>query len=173
MAIYEILGKQPKIDASAYVFENATVIGDVTLEKNTSVWSHVSIRGDNAPIYVGAGSNIQESSVLHVDAGVPLFIGENVTVGHQAMLHGCHIGDGSLIGMSAIILNHAKIGKNCLIGAGAIIPEGKEIPDNSLVIGIAKVVRTLTPQDIEAMHANTRHYVEQAQTYKHHLKRLD
>lgn len=173
MPIYAFGDKRPLIHSSSYIFDNAVVIGEVTLSEHTSVWAGASIRGDNAPIFIGQNSNIQECSVLHVDTGVPLHVGNNVTIGHKAMLHGCTIGDGSLIGMSAIILNNAKIGKNCIVGAGAIIPEGKIIPDNSLVIGVAKIVRELSPEDIQAIHANTQHYVELAQQYKTQLVHLE
>ena len=126
--------------------DSADIIGNVTLEAGVSIWSHVSIRGDNDAILIRRGTNIQEGSVLHVDEGCPMEIGPNVTVGHQAMLHGCTIHEGALVGMQAIVLNNAVIGRNCLIGAGAIIPEDRVIPDNSLVIGIGKIVRELSPR---------------------------
>ena len=172
MALYQLDDLTPDIDPSAYVADSADIIGQVTLRAFVSIWSHVAIRGDNEPITIGRGSNVQESSVLHVDAGCPLVVGENVTVGHQAMLHGCTIQDGALIGMQAIVLNRAVVGRNCLVGAGAIVPEGRVIPDNSLVIGIGKVVRELTPEEIATMHANTQHYVERGQQYKTALKRI-
>lgn len=172
MAIYQLDDLIPCIDSSAYVADSADIIGNVTLEAGVSIWSNVSIRGDNAAILIQRGSNIQESSVLHVDEGCPMRIGPNVTVGHQAMLHGCTIHEGALVGMQAIVLNNAVIGRNCLIGAGAIIPEDRIIPDNSLVIGIGKVVRELSPEEIENMHKNTAHYVERGQHYKTALKRL-
>ncbi len=172
MALYQIDDLAPQVDPSAFVFESATVIGNVTLARNVSVWANVAIRGDNAPILIQEGSNVQEGSVLHVDEGVPLTIEKNVTVGHQAMLHGCTIGEGSLIGMQAIVLNNARIGKNCIVGAGAIVTEGKEIPDGSLVIGISKIVRTLSEEEIASIHKNTAHYVRQGQRYARGLKRL-
>jgi len=172
MAIYEFNGLAPIIDADTFIFESADVIGHVVLEAGVSIWSNVSIRGDNAAIKIGRNSNIQESSVLHVDTGVPLTIGQNVTVGHQAMLHGCTIEDGALIGMQAIVLNNAHIGRNCLIGAGAIIPEGRQIPDNSLVVGVGKVVRELTENEIHFMHENTQSYVLRAREYRQGLKKL-
>lgn len=172
MPIYQLDDQIPAIDPSVYVADSADVIGDVTLQAGVSIWSHVSIRGDNAPIIIEAGSNIQESSVLHVDEGCPMTIGPNVTVGHQAMLHGCTIHEGALIGMQAIVLNRAVIGRNCLIGAGAIIAEGKVIPDNSLVIGVGKVVRELSADEIANMHKNTLHYQARAQHYKRTLKRI-
>ncbi|MHC8943406.1 carbonic anhydrase/acetyltransferase-like protein (isoleucine patch superfamily) [Advenella incenata] len=172
MAVYQIDELAPNIDTTAFVFDSATVIGNVTLEKNVSVWANVAIRGDNAPILIQEGSNVQEGSVLHVDEGVPLTIEKNVTVGHQAMLHGCTVGEGSLIGMQAIVLNNARIGKNCIIGAGAIVTEGKVIPDGSLVIGIGKIARTLSEDEIANIHKNTAHYVWQGQRYRSGLKRL-
>jgi carbonic anhydrase/acetyltransferase-like protein (isoleucine patch superfamily) len=172
MPIYQLDDQTPVIDPSVYVSDSADVIGDVVLETGVSIWSHVAIRGDNARILVQRGTNIQESSVLHVDEGCPMTIGPNVTVGHQAMLHGCTIQEGALIGMQAIILNRAVIGRNCLIGAGAIVPEGKVIPDNSLVIGIGKVVRELSAEEIANMHKNTYHYQDRGQHYKRALKRI-
>ena len=137
------------------------VIGTVILENNVSVWFSAVLRGDNEPIHIGANSNIQDGAVLHTDLGIPLTVAANVSVGHQAMLHGCTVGEGSLIGIKAVILNHSVIGKNCLIGANALITEGKVIPDNSLVIGSpGKVVRTLTDSEIAALLANAAHYVE-------------
>ncbi|CAP42145.1 gamma carbonic anhydrase family protein [Bordetella petrii] len=172
MPIYQLDEQTPAIDPTVYVADSADIIGDVTLQAGVSIWSHVSIRGDNAPIVIQAGSNIQESSVLHVDEGCPLTVGPGVTVGHQAMLHGCTIHEGALIGMQAIVLNNAVVGRNCLVGAGAIIPEGRIIPDNSLVIGIGKVVRELTAEEIATMHKNTRHYETRGRHYKQALKRI-
>lgn len=172
MPIYQLDKLAPQIDPTAWVHESAVIIGDVRLGPNVSIWPNVSIRGDNIQIDIRAGSNIQEGSVLHVDPDTPLIVHENVTVGHQAMLHGCVIGSGSLIGMQAIILNHAVIGKNCLIGAGAIVPEGREIPDGSLVIGVGKVVRTLSDEEIEQMRINNQTYQERAQFYAKSLKRI-
>ena len=131
MAIYQLGEHAPDIDPSAYVADSATLIGKVTLEANASVWSGVTIRGDNERITIGENSNVQESCVMHTDMGFPLTLGKDVTVGHQAMLHGCTVGDGSLIGIQAIVLNGARIGKCCLVGAGALVTEGKEFPDNS------------------------------------------
>jgi carbonic anhydrase/acetyltransferase-like protein (isoleucine patch superfamily) len=142
--IYALEGLLPQIAATAWVAPDANVIGRVVLEDEASVWFGATLRGDNEEIRVGAGSNIQEASILHTDMGFPLIIGANCTIGHRAMLHGCTIGDGSLIGMGATILNGAKIGRGCLIGASALITEGKEIPDGSLVMGApGKVVRLL------------------------------
>jgi len=172
MALYEIDQKSPQIDPTAWVFESAVLIGDVHIGPRASVWPNVSIRGDNTIIRVGAGSNIQEGSVLHVDADAPLTIHENVTVGHQAMLHGCTIHSGTLIGMQAIVLSHAVIGKNCLIGAGAIIPEGREIPDGSLVIGVGKVMRSLSDEEIKQMHLNNLSYQQRAAHFAKSLRRV-
>lgn len=173
MAIYQLGELRPDVDPSAYIAESANVIGKARIEANASIWFDVTIRGDNELIIVGENSNIQEGCVLHTDPGAPLTIGKNVTVGHQAMLHGCTIGDGSLVGIQAVILNGAKIGKNCLVGAGALITEGKEFPDNSLIIGSpAKAVRILTEDAIASMHTNTAHYVENGQFFKKHLKRI-
>ncbi len=172
MAIYQLDDFIPAIDPSAYVADSADLIGQVILKANTSIWSNVSIRADNDTITISERSNVQEGSVLHVDEDCPMLIGPDVTVGHQAMLHGCTIGSGSLIGMQAIVLNRAVIGKNCLIGAGAIVPEGREIPDNSLVIGVGKIVRELTPEEIAGIRAGNQHYVERARHYKQALKRI-
>ncbi|HEX2530554.1 MAG TPA: gamma carbonic anhydrase family protein [Burkholderiaceae bacterium] len=173
MTIYQLDEHAPEIDPSAYVTESANIIGKVKIEANASIWFDVTIRGDNEPIAVGENSNVQESCILHTDPGYPLTVGKNVTVGHQAMLHGCTIGDGSLIGIQAVILNGAKIGKNCLVGAGALVTEGKEFPDNSLILGSpAKVARTLGEEDIARMHANTSHYVQRGRFFKAHLKRI-
>ncbi len=174
MAIYQLADISPEIDASAYITDSAQVIGKVTIEANASVWFGTVIRGDNERIHIGANSNLQESCILHTDPGFPLTIANNVTVGHQAMLHGCTIGEGSLIGIQAVILNGAKIGKNCLVGAGALVTEGKEFPDNSLIVGSpAKVIRTLDEAAIAKMHTNTQIYVRRAQEFKTQLKRID
>jgi carbonic anhydrase/acetyltransferase-like protein (isoleucine patch superfamily) len=151
---------------SHFVAHNAAVIGSVVLEHNASVWFNVVIRGDNDLISIGENSNIQDGSVLHTDPGIALVIGRNVTVGHMAMLHGCNIGDGSLIGIKSVVLNHAVIGKNCLIGANALVPEGKVIPDGSLVVGSpGRVVRQLSPEEIAGMRKAADHYVEKIQRY--------
>lgn len=173
MAIYQLADISPEIDPSAYITDSANIIGKVKIEANASIWFDVTIRGDNELIQVGENSNVQEGCILHTDPGCPLSIGKNVTIGHQAMLHGCTIGDGSLIGIQAVILNGAKIGKNCLVGAGALVTEGKEFPDNSLIIGTpAKAVRLLTEEAIAGMHRNTQNYVQRAQEYKTQLKRI-
>jgi len=149
-----------------FIADSAAVIGSVILENNVSVWFNAVLRGDNEPIHIGTNSNIQDGAVLHTDMGIPLTVAANVSVGHHAMLHGCTIGEGSLIGIKATILNHSVIGKNCLIGANTLITEGKVIPDNSLVVGSpGKVVRTLTEAEIAALHANAAHYVELVARY--------
>jgi carbonic anhydrase/acetyltransferase-like protein (isoleucine patch superfamily) len=173
MAIYQLGEHAPDIDPSAYVTDNATIIGKVKVEAKASVWFNVTIRGDNELITVGENSNVQECCVLHTDPGYPLTIGKNVTIGHQAMLHGCTIGEGALIGIQAVILNGAKIGRNCLVGAGALVTEGKEFPDNSLIIGSpAKAVRTLSDEDVMRMRGNAAHYAERGQQYKTELKKI-
>lgn len=172
MPLYQLDSKSPHIDPSAWVFENAIIIGDVTIGARASIWPGVTIRGDNAPIVIGQGTNIQESSVLHVDADAPLTIGSGVTVGHQAMLHGCTIEAGALIGMQAIVLNHAVIGQDCLIGAGAIVPEGKIIPARSLVIGVGKILRKLSDTEVAQLKADNLHYQTRAQAYRTSLVRL-
>lgn len=173
MVLYQYRNHAPKIAETAMVFENAVLIGDVTLADGVGVWPGATIRADNDAIFVGENSNIQESAVLHVDSGHPMHIGPNVTVGHQAMLHGCTVGEGVLIGIGAVVMNDVRIGKNCLIGAGALIPEGREIPDGSLVVGIGKVVRTLSEDEIAGIRAGTANYAEKARTLPLHLKRID
>lgn len=154
-----------------FIAHNATVIGSVILEKDASVWFNVVIRGDNDPIRIGEGSNVQDGTVLHTDHGFPLTIGKYVTIGHQAMLHGCEIGDNSLVGINAVVLNGAKIGRNCIIGANALVPEGKVIPDNSMVLGSpGKVVRELNDQNMAVIKMSALHYIENAKRYKAQLK---
>jgi carbonic anhydrase/acetyltransferase-like protein (isoleucine patch superfamily) len=173
MSIYQLGDRVPQIDPSAYVFDTATLIGTVILGARVSIWPYATLRGDNEPIEIGDDSNVQECSVLHADPGFPLTIGRRVTVGHQVMLHGCTVGDGSLIGIQVVVLNGAVIGRNCLIGAGALITEGKQIPDGSLVIGSpAKVVRQLEPAHIERMKRDTDSYVLRAVAYRRDLKRI-
>jgi len=172
MAIYQFEDLIPSIDEDTFIFESADIIGNVTLEAGVTVWSNASIRGDNAAIVIGRNTNIQEGAVLHVDPGCPITLASNITVGHQAMLHGCTIEEGSLIGMQAIVLNKARVGRNCLIGAGAIVPEGREIPDNSLVVGVGKIVRQLSDDEIAKMHKGVQHYVERGRRYRQHLKRV-
>ncbi|WP_295535765.1 gamma carbonic anhydrase family protein [uncultured Thioclava sp.] len=161
--IYELDGIAPQISPDAWVAPDANLIGKVVLEGAASVWFGATLRGDNEEIRVGAGSNVQENVVCHTDMGFPLVIGANCTIGHKAMLHGCVIGDGSLIGMGATVLNGAKIGRGCLIGAGALITEGKEIPDGSLVMGApGKVVRQLDAAAQDQLLQSAVHYRENA-----------
>jgi carbonic anhydrase/acetyltransferase-like protein (isoleucine patch superfamily) len=156
-----------------FVADSATVLGKVILENNVSIWFSAVLRGDIEFIYVGENTNVQDGAVLHTDNGAPLHVGANVTVGHQASLHGCTIGEGSLIAIQAVLLNRCVIGKNCLIGAGALIPEGKVIPDGSLVMGSpGKVVRMLTDEEIAGMHANTARYVANLARYRQELVAL-
>lgn len=164
--IYALAGIAPQIAPSAWVAPHAQVMGAVTLADNASVWFGAVLRGDNERIVLGTGSNIQENSVLHTDMGFPLTIGMNCTIGHTAILHGCTIGDNSLIGMGATVLNGAVIGKNCLIGAGALITEGKVIPDGSLVMGApGKVVRMLDEAAIAGLRASALHYQDNARRF--------
>ena len=152
---------KPVIHETAFVADNATVRGSVTLGANSSVFFGAVLRGDRAPITIGSGTNIQDNCVVHVDYDYPVVVGQNVTVGHSAILHGCTVGDNTLIGMGAIVLNGARIGKNCIIGAGALVTQGTDIPDGSLAFGSpAKVVRALTADEIEENHRNAMHYVE-------------
>lgn len=172
--IYELDGHSPVIDKSAWIAPDANIIGKVILQGDTSVWFGSTLRGDNEALTIGRGTNVQENCVFHTDMGFPLTLGENVTVGHKAMLHGCTIGDGSLIGMGATVLNGAKIGKGCLIGAGALVTEGKEIPDGSLVMGApGKVVRELDDAARQALIASALHYQENARRFRAGLKRVD
>ena len=173
MAIYELDGVAPQVHAQAWVAPSAQVMGQVSVGAGASIWFGTVVRGDTERITIGADSNIQDASVLHADAGQPLVIGERVTVGHQAMLHGCIVGDESLIGIGAIVLNGAKIGKNCLVGAGALVTEGKEFPDGSMILGSpAKVVRQLTPEQIEGLRQSAQHYKTNAQRFAKTLRPL-
>ncbi|RZJ12449.1 MAG: gamma carbonic anhydrase family protein [Rubrivivax sp.] len=173
MAIYQLDEHMPEVAQSAWVADSAEVIGRVTLGEDVSVWFKAVLRGDSETLTVGAGSNIQDGSVLHADHGFPLVLGENVTVGHQVMLHGCMVGHGSLIGIGAVVLNGARIGRNCIVGAGALVTEGKEFPDGSLIVGApAKVVRELTAAQIAGLHASAAHYVNNGRRYGGGLKRI-
>ncbi len=157
-----------------FVADNATVVGKVRLKSNANVWFNAVLRGDNEWIVVGANTNIQDAAVLHADPGIPLHIGDNVTAGHTVMLHGCTVGNNSLIGIGSIILNHAKVGQNCIVGANSLVTEGKEFPDGVLIIGSpAKVVRDLTADEIKHNTWSANHYVENAQRYLAHLQECD
>ncbi len=173
MAIYELDGIAPRLGPGAWVADEAQVIGNVELGENATVWFGAVLRADNDLIRIGRNSNVQDGSVLHVDTGKPLVIGDNVTIGHQVMLHGCTIGDGSLIGIQAIVLNGARIGRNCIVGAGSVVTEGKEFADNSLIFGSpAKVVRTLDEAAMKMVREGNEHYVEQGQRYGRGLRKI-
>ena len=173
MAIYQLGADAPQIDPSAWVADTANLIGKVTLGANATVWYGVTIRGDNERITIGPDSNVQEGTVMHTDMGYPLNIGTGVSIGHQAMLHGCTIGDGALIGIQAVIMNGATIGKGCLVGAGALVTEGKQFPDNSLIIGSpAKAVRTLAAADIARLGEIADGYVKRGKLYQAELKKI-
>ena len=173
MTIYALGDLRPDIDETAWVAPDANVIGNVVLAANASIWFCATLRGDNETITVGRGSNVQENCVFHTDMGFPLTIGENCTIGHKVMLHGCTIGDNTLIGMGATILNGAKIGRNCLIGAGALITENKVIPDGSLVMGApGKVVRELDENAIRMLTGSALHYAENAARFRRDLTPL-
>ena len=163
---YDLESKKIKNLGENWSASNATIVGDVTLEKNTSIWFNVTLRGDVENIYIGEGSNVQDGSVLHTDPGYPLKIGKDVTIGHLVMLHGCTIGDNSLIGIGAVILNGAKIGKNCIIGANALVTEKKVIRDNSLVIGSpGKIARQVSEAEAKSITENAIHYQENWKKY--------
>ncbi|MBX3587985.1 MAG: gamma carbonic anhydrase family protein [Ramlibacter sp.] len=173
MAIYELDGKAPVLGQGAWVADSGQVMGAVEMADNASVWFGAVVRGDTETIRIGRNSNIQDGSVLHADLGMPLTIGDNVTVGHQVMLHGCTIGDGSLIGIQAVVLNGARIGRNSIVGAGSVVTEGKEFPDNSLIIGApAKVVRTLDDEAAAKLAQSAEHYVENARRFAKGLKKI-
>ncbi|MDR2196022.1 MAG: gamma carbonic anhydrase family protein [Gallionellaceae bacterium] len=165
--LYDLADRKPELRGTHhFIAPDAAVIGSVILENNVSIWFNAVLRGDIEPIHIGENSNVQDGAVLHTDAGAPLVVGNNVTVGHKAVLHGCTVGDGSLIGINSVVLSRAVIGRNCLIGANALVTEGKVIPDNSLVLGApGKVARALSAEEIAAMRENTAHYVENLQLY--------
>ncbi|RYE03711.1 MAG: gamma carbonic anhydrase family protein [Sphingomonadales bacterium] len=174
MPLYEIGGQRPQIAEDAWVAPSADLIGDVHLEAMASVWFGAAIRADNTPILIGARSNIQEGAVCHSDPGAPLTIGEDVTVGHKAILHGCTIGNGTLIGMGATILNRAVIGEGCLVGAGALVTEGKEFPAGSLIVGSpARAVRTLDEVQKAQLKGSAALYAAKQREYARDLKRID
>ncbi|MGQ0711416.1 MAG: gamma carbonic anhydrase family protein [Rhodoferax sp.] len=174
MALYSLDGVAPQIHPSAWVADSAQVMGRVSLEENASIWFGTVVRGDTDSIRIGAGSNIQDACVLHADQGKPLAIGAHVTVGHKAMLHGCTVGDGSLIGIGAVVLNGAVIGKGCIVGAGALVTEGKVFEDGSMILGSpAKAVRQLDENQRNALLMSAAHYVENARRFKAGLKKID
>lgn len=173
MAIYQLDDDAPRIHPSAWVADSAEVIGRIALQAEASVWYRAVLRGDTEWITVGERSNIQDGSVLHTDHGIPMAIGADVTVGHQVMLHGCTVGDGSLIGIGAVVLNGARIGRHCIVGAGALVTEGKEFPDGVLIVGSpAKVARELTPEQIARLKLSAAHYVDNARRHARGLQKL-
>lgn len=173
MSIYRIGNKYPSLAPGVWIAPNATIIGDVRLAANVSIWFNAVLRGDNDPITIGENTNIQDGSVLHTDEGVPMNLGRDITVGHMVMLHGCMIGDGTLVGIKSVVLNGAVIGKHCLIGANTLIPEGKVIPDRSLVMGSpGKVVRELTDDQLARFARNASHYVKNAERYRTLLEEI-
>ena len=173
MAIYEIDGVAPQLGEGAWVADSAQVIGDVRLADNASVWFGAVLRGDSATLTIGRNSNVQDLSVIHADHGVPTTIGDNVTIGHQVMLHGCTVGDNTLIGIQAVVLNNAKIGRNCIVGAGSVVTEGKEFPDNSVIMGApAKVVRTLDDAAAARLTRAAEHYVKNGRRFANGLRKI-
>lgn len=172
--IYTIENRKLEIRGTEYfIADNATIIGSVALEDKASIWFNTVLRGDDAQITIGEGSNVQDGSVLHSDPDLPLTLGSYVTVGHMVMLHGCTIGNNSLIGIGAIVLNKARIGNNCLVGAGTLIPEGKEYPDGSLILGTpGRVVRQLGPAELQIIRLSAEHYVHNIKRYRSNLKPL-
>lgn len=175
MPLYEIDGLAPELEDedAVWIAPDAVVIGRVRLGRDVGIWFGSVLRGDNELIAIGAGSNVQEHTVMHTDPGYPLSIGEGCTIGHRAILHGCTIGDNSLIGMGATVLNGAVIGKNCLVGAGALVTEGKTFPDNSLIVGTpAKVVRPLDEAGVERLKWSAAHYVGNAKRFRDGLRRI-
>ena len=173
MAIYRLGEDVPRLAAGAWVADSAQVIGRVALGEGASVWFGAVLRGDNEWITLGARSNVQDGSVLHTDIGTPLTLGDDVTVGHQAMLHGCTIGDGSLVGIQAVVLNGARVGRACLVGAGALVTEGKEFPDGALIVGSpARLVRMLNDDERVRMARGAAHYVVNARRYATGLARV-
>ena len=173
MAIYELDGVAPTLGNDVYIADSAQVIGDVVLGEGASVWFGAIARGDSEKITIGRGSNIQDGAVLHADADKPLVIGANVSVGHMVMLHGCTVGDGSLIAIGAIVLNDAKIGKNCIVGAHSLVTEGKEFPDGSMIMGSpAKLVRMLAPEQIAGLSGIAAHYMANGKRFRAGLKKI-
>ncbi|WP_321896897.1 gamma carbonic anhydrase family protein [Burkholderia cepacia] len=173
MTLYNFEGEQPQLAESAWVAPQAVVIGRATLAERASVWFNAVIRADNEPVDIGAGSNVQDGAVLHTDPGFPMHIAANVTIGHQAMLHGCTVGEGSLIGVQAVVLNGAVIGRHCLVGAGAVVTEGKVFPERSLILGApAKAVRELSDEQVANLLENAADYVRRADVYRHRLDQV-
>ena len=174
MTLYSLNGIAPDCHEESWVAPNATLIGKVSLAKNSSVWWQAVLRGDNEWLVVGEGANIQDFAMLHTDPGIPLTVGRDVTIGHHVTLHGCTIGDGALIGIGATILNNAQIGPNCLVGAGALVTEGKAFPEGSLIVGSpAKAVRQMDERQIAGFRRNAEHYVQNAKRARDGLKALE
>ena len=174
MAVYQLEDQTPRIAETAWVADSAQVIGNVELAEGANVWFGAIVRGDNETVRIGRNCNLQDASVVHSDPGSPIRLGDNVSVGHQVMLHGCTVGDGSLIGIQAVVLNGATIGRNCLVGAGSLVTEGKSFPDGSMILGRpARVVRPLTEQEIEGLARVALHYVDNARRFRAGLKRID
>ena len=174
MTCYKLGDKTPQLGENAWIAPNATVIGDIRLGKNASIWFNATLRGDNDPIHIGENSNIQDGSVLHTDEGIPMHIGRGVTVGHLVMLHGCTVGDNCLIGIGSVILNRAEIGANSIVGANSLVPEGKSYPERSLILGSpAKVVRQLTDEEVARLQHSAAHYVKNAQRYARDLAQVE
>lgn len=171
--IYQLENRVPQLHDSAWVADNAVVIGTVVMEAGSSVWFNCVVRGDNDLITIGENSNVQDGAVLHTDTGFKLSIGRDCTIGHKAMLHGCEIGEGSLIGIGSVVLNGAKIGQNSIVGAGSVVPEGKVYPDNVLILGSPAVVkRELKPAEYQRIRLGAQHYVQNAARYRKSFKAL-
>ena len=173
MNVYDLGGRRPQLPAAGeyWIAPNAIVLGDVILKKNASVWFGAVVRGDNDPITLGEATNVQDGAVLHTDAGVPLTLGARVTVGHQAMLHGCTVGEGSLIGIKALVMNRAVIGARSIVGAGAVVTEGKTFPDGVLLVGApARIARELRPEEIAALEMSAEHYVQNWKRFAQELR---
>ena len=174
MAVYQLDQHRPRIAETAWVADSAQVIGNVELAEGASVWFGVIVRGDNETVRIGRNCNVQDATVMHSDPGAPLTLGDHVSIGHQVMLHGCTVGEGSLIGIQSVVLNHAVIGRHCLVGAGSLVTEGKSFPDGSMILGRpARVVRPLTPQEIEGLARTATHYVDNARRFRAGLTRID
>ena len=172
--LYTLGDRRVETRGDFYVADGAVVVGSVVLGHGASVWFNGVVRGDNDVITIGDGTNVQDAAVLHVDEGVPLILGANVSVGHRAVLHGCTVEDGALVGIGAVVLNRAVVGRGSLVGANALVPEGKVIPERSLVVGSpARVVRTLTDEDVAGIERIARHYVEKARWYREKLRRQE
>ncbi len=173
MALYSIDDETPRIDPTAWVADSAQVMGNVALLEESSVWFGSVLRGDTELLQIGRRANVQDGCIVHSDAGFPMTLGDDVSIGHQVMLHGCTVGDGSLIGIQSVVLNGARIGRNCLVGAGSLVTEGKEFPDGSMILGRpAKVVRSLTPEQIAGLRAIAVHYVDNARRFRTGLRKI-